>query len=306
MERLKIIAILALLTACSIAKRPGMEASDYDFEIDVQFDSSEHSLEPDVAKGKASGAARGIFGGMGACILGGMQLDLSGGGGGLPIGTALGILVSPVCGLVGGIYGGVAAESKPDVQQRIQKVLQMFENAGYPQAFEHELEVAIRDRLSPRGNQEGVVNNDLAVPVEEQANKPPAGNSAIPPVIEADAGSHSSLAKLHHVSSLEARQKASMVVKIRKFGFGEKWMIDEAFPFIAEVSVCVSDVSAGKEVLFIDKLSSSTAERTLQEWAELSQEELSNQLRLVLNELAYRIEYRTRSIKAGYKGECRG
>jgi len=118
-----------LLLSCAVYEtRPAIDAPAYLFDLDVTIDPqvvAEYDLN--VSKGSGSGMLRGSLEGAGVCIFGGAAADPS-----IIFGAAIGILISPICAVAGGVAGGVAAESKEDVAERAKALSETIERLNYP------------------------------------------------------------------------------------------------------------------------------------------------------------------------------
>jgi len=96
------VVSIMLLTACGIFRPYYYETSREQLYI-VQSQHTPTLIIPYGVSSTAEGTVDGVFNGMGACVAGGAQT-------GNPIGLILGILLSPVCGVVGGAHGGLTAD----------------------------------------------------------------------------------------------------------------------------------------------------------------------------------------------------
>lgn len=131
--RILLVLLVPLLWSCATAEtRPAVDASAYLFDLDVAVSPELVDFDPDVAKGGGSGALRGAGMGFGGCIMVGLEADATSGGSTFLLGTALGVVLSPACALVGSVIGGGMAETKEDVAARIAALNDMALELDYP------------------------------------------------------------------------------------------------------------------------------------------------------------------------------
>lgn len=118
-RRLFVLVLAASLAACQSTRAPVLDPQQYAFEVQVHADPEVPELfEPDVVRGKRSGAASGAGRGMSGCIRHGA--DHSDGG------AVLMALLSPICAVVGGVVGAGRAESASDIDARLIKVEELM------------------------------------------------------------------------------------------------------------------------------------------------------------------------------------
>ncbi len=131
--RILLVLLVPLLWSCaSFETRPAVDASAYLLDLDVAVDPELADFDPDVAKGGGSGALRGAGMGAGGCIMFGLEADATSGGSTFLLGTAIGVVLSPACALVGGVVGGGMAETKEDVAARITALNDMATELDFP------------------------------------------------------------------------------------------------------------------------------------------------------------------------------
>lgn len=325
--------LVPLLWSCATAEtRPAVNASAYLFDLDVSVDPQLAEFDPDVSRGGGSGMLRGAGMGAGGCLYAGASLDGASNGGAFPLGTAMGIFISPACALVGSVVGGSLAETKEDVAQRTATLNDMARELGYPDELARVLADDVKSGpiyhiagtpdgeawskdvsgasswqseagyFEPEAEFKAVValarfvtNTDEAIVPTNMAKQEGVGDEvAANPLIE-----DAELAPILRPTE----PNASIRFRITYFGFTGKG-VDPKLPLQVVATLCVTRYDTGEAMVFQNLTASSKAMK-LEDWAQLKPEKLEAETQTLLQRISKQAQaVMGRQVKLNYKTSC--
>lgn len=288
-----------LWSCATVETRPAVDASLYLFELETSVDPKLAEFDPSVAKGAGSGMLRGAGMGAGGCIYAGASIDAASAGSSMLLGTALGIVVSPACALVGGLVGGGIAESSEDVATRLDTLNIAALELGYPEA------------LATMVGENVLTNGIYTI---HQSSEDGASSSKEQPTSfmlqEVDDEYPVEITTIRidepmaprPVDSLDT-PNATIRIHITDYGF-EGGGVDPKLSLRLGGEVCVIEHSSGSALLF-QKFSMMTASRKLEDWAELGKDGLETDTQALITRLASgTVQSLGRQVKLDYKTSC--
>lgn len=306
--RILLVLLVPLLWSCATAEtRPAVDASAYLFDLDVAVSPELADFDPDVAKGGGSGALRGAGMGAGGCIMVGLEADATSGGSTFLLGTALGVVLSPACALVGSVVGGGMAETKEDVAARIAALNDMALELDYPSDLarllaedlksgpiyqiaqspddRHESSFSLERSLDHSNNDTGDTG-DTAVATKATPARPVDHEDTLPAVV-----------------TRPTEPNASMRLNITGYGLPGGG-IDPKMPLQLSATLCVTQYATG-EALVSRRLTVASKSMRLEDWAALGPDGLEAETQSLVHRLSAATQAAMGAqVKLDYKTSC--
>lgn len=301
---LTLLALMPMLWSCSTGPtRPAVDASLYHLDLDVDVDAQVAEFEPDVAKGGGSGMLRGAGMGIGGCIYVGASLDGASNGGAFPLGTALGIVASPACAVLGSVFGGGLAETKEDVANRTAAINAMAVELGYPGDLAQLLSEDLKS---------GPIYHIAQTTGTEWQSSDAGASDDIAPVTPTkittqevfDPESKKLVDKLLPDPQLRPSDPNALIrLRITKYGFEGKG-VDPKLPLRMTATLCVTQYATG-EALAFGRMTATSKAMKLEDWAALETEDLAAETQSLVHLISQRAQaIMGRQVRLEHKASC--
>lgn len=300
--RILLVLLVPLLWSCATAEtRPAVDASAYLFDLDVAVSPELADFDPDVAKGGGSGALRGAGMGAGGCIMFGLEADATSGGSTFLLGTALGVVLSPACALVGSVVGGGMAETKEDVAARIAALNDMALELDYPSDLARLLAEELKSGSTYHIDQSSDDRQKVPVTPEPSLDHSASGTIAETRPVLAPGTNYEDTLPAVVVRPTEPNAK----VQLNITGYGlTGGGIDPKLPLQLTATLCVTQYATG-EALVSRRLTVASKSMRLEDWAALGPDGLEAETQSLVHRLSAATQAAMGAqVKLDYKTSC--